>query len=77
MNRKIALALLLATALAGTASASILNPNAQSVGGWSYDETYDNMMDALYAGRAVQQVGEKLWVPWYSTSSSCAAGATR
>src|SRR3989338_1254036 len=49
-----------------TAFASVID-ESDSLG-----QKYDTIMDKLFADeRVVTTIGDKLWVPWYSTSSSC------
>jgi len=53
------------------ATASLLNPNDPGFDGNTRGENYDDLIDALYAGNAISHIDDALWVPWFTTSSSC------
>lgn len=60
--------------LAHPGSAKLLDPAEQGFGGQSRDQNYDALLDAMYAnGKTVSTIGDKMWVPWFRTSSSCSA----
>lgn len=53
------------------AAGSLLDPNEQGFAGQTRAQNYDTLVNELYNGNAVHTIGDKLWVPWYSSSSSC------
>lgn len=60
--------------MAHPGSAKLLDPAEQGFGGQSRDQNYDALLDAMYAnGKTVSTIGDKMWVPWFRTSSSCSA----
>ncbi len=55
-------------------SASLISGSEVSVASKNSEQSYDHLLDSLYAGNAVDEFDNKLWVPWYKTSSSCNIG---
>ncbi len=54
------------------AGASLLNPDAPGLWGSTYSENYDYLLNALTSNdKVVAVVNNKLWVPWFTTSSEC------
>jgi uncharacterized membrane protein YgcG len=52
--------------------ASLLNPSSIGFSGQTRSANYDALVDALYtSGNVTTTIGDKLWVPWFSSSSAC------
>lgn len=53
-------------------SASLLNGNEIGFNGQTRDNNYDELLNSLYSsGKVTTKINDKLWVPWFKTSSSC------
>jgi len=53
----------------------ILDSNAQGIDGKNLGQSYDFLLDTMLANDAVvTSIGNKMWVPWYSSSSKCGVG---
>src|SRR3989338_2023085 len=71
--RRIAIAFITILFLSAAIPATpLLDPNEQGFAGQSRSNNYDELMNSLFAnGLAVAAIDDKMWVPWYKTSSSC------
>lgn len=53
-------------------SASLVDPSSSGFGGQTRDQNYDALLDALFSNpNVVTSIGDKMWVPWFDSSSSC------
>ena len=52
---------------------SLLDPAAPGFSGKTRSESYDTLVDGLFANdNVVTTIDDALWIPWFSSSSSCA-----
>jgi hypothetical protein len=64
--------LLAVLSLVFVSATTLVNPGEIGFNGQTRSQNYDTLMDALFSNnKAVTTIGDKMWVPWYSTSSSC------
>ncbi|MFW5747119.1 MAG: hypothetical protein ACOCWQ_06245 [Nanoarchaeota archaeon] len=68
----ICLILLMPVVQADALDQAILDATAEAVNGRTYEQMYGDLTEAFFAEAAVvTAIGDKLWVPWFSSSSSC------
>jgi len=54
------------------AHATLLSPESTGFGDQTRSENYDSLVNAMCANtNVVTTIGDKLWVPWYSSSTNC------
>lgn len=73
MNSKksVVISVLLALCM-GLGSSQLLDANEIGFNGQTRSQNYDALINALYApGIVTTTIGDNLWVPWFTTSSSC------
>lgn len=58
--------------LVSSVSAALLDPSSRGFDGQTRSDNYDSLVHALIApDKAVTSFDNKLWVPWFSSSSQC------
>src|SRR3989344_8482649 len=57
------------------AQAAPLSPASIGFGGQTRNDNYDELVNSLCSNsNVVTTIGDKMWVPWYSSSTSCTTG---
>jgi hypothetical protein len=60
--------------LVSFSEAALLSPADAGFGGQTRSANYEELVGGLFAnGNVTTTIGDKLWVPWFGTSSSCVA----
>ena len=55
-----------------SAATPLLNVNEIGFNGQTRNNNYDELVNGMYSnGKVTTTIGDKLWVPWFKTSSGC------
>src|SRR3989344_8381663 len=55
-----------------SAATALLNVNEIGFNGQTRNNNYDELVNGMYSnGKVTTTIGDKLWVPWFKTSSGC------
>ncbi|HLC60753.1 MAG TPA: putative metal-binding motif-containing protein [Candidatus Nanoarchaeia archaeon] len=64
--------ILIIVLLASYAHASLMNPDSIGFDSKSRNDNYEDLVNTLFANnKVVTSVDNKMWIPWYSSSSKC------